>query len=165
MFFDDFTGKKSISKEGKKKRAKDAALLFKKGLVKEIICVGGYMEDRPVIGSMLVASYLQSIGVPLDNILVDRESFSTKRNIKSINKIAKDFGYNSFVFVSAPMHLLRIRALFDAPVQTYSSIRLGQIDAYKLIVSAHHELGSWVVNYLLPRELEKKLVWYTRNRL
>ncbi|MEZ4754621.1 MAG: YdcF family protein [Bdellovibrionota bacterium] len=162
VFFDDFGGSSGLSQESMK-RATDAASLYKAGKVSYVFCVGGYRENKFATGSMYLATYLESLKVPLEIVSIDRKSFSTQGNLEAVSSMLKDLKLNSLIYVSSPVHLIRIKALSAIDAQSYSSGRLRNSNLTQVIEDAHYELGAWIVNFVLPEELADKVTIWFRN--
>ena len=85
--------------------------LYKRGFGPKIIVSGGtgkegYSEAR------VMADYLNGLGVPLSDILLDEEGINTYQTAQATKRIAKDNGFQSLILVSQYFHITRAKLAF-----------------------------------------------------
>jgi uncharacterized SAM-binding protein YcdF (DUF218 family) len=94
-------------------RALHAVKLFQRGLAPYIVCTGGYRDDRlsaAAVGCQLATSQ----GVPVEKILLADGSMTTREDAINASELMLARGWKTAIIVSHPLHLERVRLLFEA---------------------------------------------------
>lgn len=92
-------------------RMRKAAGLYRRGLAKAVILTGGQGDyGRPE--SVVATDMAVSLGIPVDNILRETRSHSTRENVRYAAEICRAHGWRQVIVVSDPYHLWRARYLF-----------------------------------------------------
>jgi uncharacterized SAM-binding protein YcdF (DUF218 family) len=102
-------------------RTLHAVDLFQRGLAPYLICTGGYRDDR--LSAAAVACNLAiSQGVPAEKVLLADGSMTTREDAASASQLMADHGWRTAILVSHPLHLERVRLLFEEQgITTYPS--------------------------------------------
>lgn len=86
--------------------------LWRQGLAPYLICTGGYRGDR--LSAAAVARDLAiNQGVPADRVFVADGSMTTREDAASVRKLMLAQGWSTAILVSHPLHLERVRILFE----------------------------------------------------
>jgi uncharacterized SAM-binding protein YcdF (DUF218 family) len=102
-------------------RTLHAVNLFQRGLAPYLICTGGYRDDR--LSAAAVACDLAiSQGVPAEKVLLADGSMTTREDAARAGQLMADHGWRTAILVSHPLHLERVRLLFEEQgITTYPS--------------------------------------------
>jgi uncharacterized SAM-binding protein YcdF (DUF218 family) len=102
-------------------RTLHAVELFQRGLAPYLICTGGYHDDR--LSAAAVACGLAiAQGVPAEKVLLADGSMTTREDAVSAAQLMADHGWQTADLVSHPLHLERVRLLFEKQgITTYPS--------------------------------------------
>ncbi len=104
-----------------RRRATQAATLYRKGLAPFVICTGAIGDHAPS-EARSAAQILQSQGVPPNAILLEDQSHSTWENIVNATAICRAHGWTRVVVVSEPYHLWRAHRNFrDCGIRAFPS--------------------------------------------
>jgi uncharacterized SAM-binding protein YcdF (DUF218 family) len=96
-----------------RERINHAIALYEQGLVSKIIFTGGLGSRDTLTEAEVSANYAMALGVPIDAILLEMESTTTRENLANAQKIAAENNINSFLIVSTPFHMKRALAIAD----------------------------------------------------
>ncbi|WP_297202922.1 YdcF family protein [Thermanaeromonas sp.] len=138
-------------------RVETAVKLYKQGFAPRLLMTGGPVEWN-VPAAEIMAWQAESLGVPPQDIVLERRASSTYENAVYTLEILKEKGWRSAIVVTSPYHLRRTRFIFEK-VFAGSNIRLsfyGAEDAWLVPEEWwHDDKGIEVVGieYL-------KLLWY-----
>lgn len=94
-----------------RRRALQAAALYKRGLANHIITTGGIGENAPA-EAVVSARFLRENGVPQSAILTEETSTSTWENAVNARRICRAHGWKKVIVVSEPFHLWRATRYF-----------------------------------------------------
>ncbi len=94
-------------------RLDHALQLYRRGLAPLIITLGGPGGDQFTEGSV-GRSYLESRGVPEENIIAETESTDTEESTRRVAVIARANQLRRLIIVSDGTHLFRIHAIASA---------------------------------------------------
>ncbi|MDQ3771949.1 MAG: YdcF family protein [Actinomycetota bacterium] len=119
-------------------RLDHAEYLFSEELAPRIFVTGGKLEGDRLTEAEAGHDYLVSLGVPADVILAEDEGTTTLESLSNVYDMAPDFGIDSVLLVSDPMHSERIKTI---------ATDLGFDEAY----------ASWTSYLQLDRSRETKL--------
>ena len=150
------------------RRANKAMDLYRAGHIEMMACIGGARAGHHVSGSQLVKDYLVSKGVPVNKILVDRESYDSKTNWLAVKKLALEHGWSHITLIASPMHNQRLRKIvgaapLDGVVRVfYSSYSYNNCDPplfwKELWVDTHYECLAYAAGFILPDVLYSKVI-------
>lgn len=87
--------------------------LYQRGAVKVIILTGGMIKGQSSSDAKVAQEYALAAGVPIDGLLIEEQSKTTKQNLIYTLKLAEEHDIQSFVIVSDPLHLMRAMAMAD----------------------------------------------------
>lgn len=133
-------------------RLLQAVELYKKGLVKKIVFVGGsgsVREPEKKEGT-LVKRYLLELGLPSEDIIIENESRNTRENALNVKPILdKEIPNGKFLLVTSGFHMRRAMGCFrkvglePVPYSTdrYSGPRKFDID--HLIIPGSEAIHVW----------------------
>ena len=96
-------------------RLTTAIELYKKGIIKNILLTGGTFSLSDSIQSEAEKAYLflQTLGIPDSNIIIERGSLDTHQNATFTKKlIDKDYKDASMLLITSAWHMRRSRACF-----------------------------------------------------
>lgn len=155
--------------EETKLRLNHAKQLYDTRKVHRIICVGGYRSDSDAFGGLLMQDYLISLKTPNEQIYAGKGSFETFGNISEAYSISKQYDIESLIFVSSPVHLLRVRGIAGRiphlKVQ-YSGYKKNEMDFFQTgsqILQVYHEVVSLVAFKYLTRDQYIKFIRFLRD--
>lgn len=94
-------------------RLDHALELYRRGLAPLLITLGGPGGDEYTEG-LVGARYLESRGVPEEDIIAETESRNTEESARRVAVIARVNGFRRLVIVSDGTHLFRIHAICAA---------------------------------------------------
>jgi len=103
-------------------RMETAVKLYKQGLAPRLLMTGGPVEWN-VPAAEVMAWQAESLGVPPQDIVLERRASSTYENAVYTLEILKEKGWRSAIVVTSPYHLRRTRFIFEK-VFAGSNIRL-----------------------------------------
>lgn len=113
-----------------KQRLNHGVYLYQNHYVTKIIVTGGRGESNDFSDAYMARKYLESLGVPEDVIIEEDTSTITQENIENAKEIMEEYGYQSALIVSDPLHMKRSMLLAkDAGIDSFSSPT--QSSAYK----------------------------------
>ncbi len=87
--------------------------LFQRGLAPNLICTGGYPNDRRSAAAVACTLAI-SQGVPAEKTLRAEGSMTTREDAARTAELMAVQGWQRAILVSHPLHLERARALFEA---------------------------------------------------
>lgn len=94
-------------------RLDHALELYRQGIAPILIPIGGPGGDQYSEGSVGL-TYLESRGVPEEDIIAETHSTDTEQSARRVAVIARANGFHRLVIVSDPTHLFRIHAICAA---------------------------------------------------
>lgn len=103
-------GESGKAGQGHQERVTHSVDLYRKNLAKYIIFSSGYtyvLQEADVMKALAV-----SLGVPADNIILEKKAGSTYENIKFTSEIMKEHGWSSALVVSSPYHMRRVTLVY-----------------------------------------------------
>lgn len=92
-------------------RLNHAIELFKAGKVESLVLTGGYGAGADFAESEVGLEYCVKMGVPRNQIRMERKSLNTVDNLREAKKIMSHEGWQSALLVSDPWHLKRARRM------------------------------------------------------
>jgi len=128
-------------------RLDHALELYQRGIAPLIITLGGPGGDQYTEG-LVGARYLESRGVPEQDIIAETVSTSTEESARRVAVIARTNGFHRLVIVSDGTHLFRIHAMCTAEglnVLTSPRPRPAVEDASLRTQRIAHEILSYTV--------------------
>lgn len=137
-------------------RLDHAADIFERGFSDVIIVTGGKQSGDRFTESEAGEMYLEEQGVPLDRILLESEGRTTLESMEGVSEIGDEFGYDSVILVSDPMHSMRIKTMAEdlgferayASFATYLALNRSRVTKAKELL---HEVGSMLAYQFLDR--------------
>lgn len=113
-----------------KQRLKHGAYLYQNHFITKIIVTGGMGNGNDFTDAYMARKYLESVGVPGDVIIEEDTSTITQENLENAKEIMEEYGYQSALIVSDPLHMKRSMLLAkDSGIDSFSSPT--QSSAYK----------------------------------
>lgn len=113
-----------------KQRLNHGVYLYQNHYVTKIIVTGGMGDGNDFTDAYMARKYLESVGVPGDVIIEEDTSTITQENLENAKEIMEEYGYQSALIVSDPLHMKRSMLLAkDAGIDSFSSPT--QSSAYK----------------------------------
>ena len=94
-------------------RIKHSIILYKSGIVKNIIFTGGKGENKDYSESIVAKKYAMNNGVLSEHIFIEEKSKITEENIKYAMDIAANENFKSLIIVSDPLHMRRAMDMAD----------------------------------------------------
>ena len=137
-------------------RLDHAADIFERGFSDVVIVTGGKQSGDRFTESEAGEMYLSEQGIPLDRILLESDGRTTLESLKGVREIGSEFGYDSVILVSDPMHSLRIKTMatdlgFDRAFASFANyLALNRSRATKA-KELFHEVGSMLAYQFLDR--------------
>ena len=105
-----------------RERINHAIGLYESDLVKTIIMTGGTADGNTVSDALVAKNYAVSQGVPESSILVEDQSTITEENLEYAKKIMDEYGLDTALIVSDPLHMKRAMLMAeDYELTAYSS--------------------------------------------
>jgi uncharacterized SAM-binding protein YcdF (DUF218 family) len=105
-----------------RERINHAIVLYEAGYVDKIIFTGGLGMTGRVTEAAAAAAYAQAQGVPVEAILLETTSTSTRENLRNARVVAAENNLQTFLIVSTPFHMKRAIAIADdLSMEAYSS--------------------------------------------
>ncbi|MGB9858618.1 MAG: YdcF family protein, partial [Moorellaceae bacterium] len=92
-------------------RVETAVKLYKQGFAPRLLMTGGPVEWN-VAAADIMAWQAESLGVPPQDIVLERRASSTYENAVYTLEILKQKGWRSAIVVTSPYHLRRTRFIF-----------------------------------------------------
>jgi vancomycin permeability regulator SanA len=138
-------------------RLDHAANIYERGFSDVIIVTGGKQEGDRFTEAEAGESYLiNSRGVSSDRILLETSGRTTLESLEGVRVISDDFGYESIILVSDPMHSKRIKTMafdlgFDnawVSFANYLQFKRSRATKAKELL---HEIASMIAYQLLNR--------------
>ncbi|MCA1804552.1 MAG: YdcF family protein [Xanthomonadaceae bacterium] len=90
-----------------RKRLERACKLYTEGGVRRILVLGGPSGDGSASEADRGRDYLQSRGVPVQDVLVENKSLDTLENLRNARNVLLDSGGRRFVLITSRYHLAR----------------------------------------------------------
>ncbi len=96
-----------------RERINHAIQLYEQGIVSKIIFTGGLGSWDARTEAEVSASYAMARGIPIEDILLEAKSTSTRENLTNAQQIAAANNIDSFLIVSTPFHMKRAMSMAD----------------------------------------------------
>jgi uncharacterized SAM-binding protein YcdF (DUF218 family) len=129
-------------------RTQHAISLWKAGYAPELICSGGFKNER-LSAAAVCRDYAVREGVPEGNIWLADGTANTAQDARAASDVMAEHGWHSAILVSHPLHLFRARWFFEqAGVQVVTSpttTETGRIYLPLRCWYAVREAGSMIV--------------------
>lgn len=139
-----------------KARLDQGLYLYNEGLADTVIVTGGKREGDRFTEAQAAHMYLESEGIPAENILEEEEGSTTYESLEHVAEIAEEQQIDSLLLVSDPMHSERIKRMahdlgfeeaYTSPA-SYVALNRSRETKLKEIV---REVGSLIVYEVLKR--------------
>jgi vancomycin permeability regulator SanA len=150
VFFHSVTKQGALSTDTKE-RCNLAIELYKKGSIKNILCVGGASLNKA--GSLMMKDYLSYSGIPDSSLTADTLSFSSITNLSEADKILTRRNFRTALIISSPSHIPRLKYLSERLLHNINKSYItfnydyGIIDIY---LDCNSEFIKWVYLLFLP---------------
>jgi len=103
-------------------RIKHGIVLYQSGVVEKIIFTGGVGEGDLLAESEVARQYALVHGVPAEDILIEELSTITLENLIEAQKLMSEYGLETAVLVSDPLHMYRtVDMAQDLGMDVYTS--------------------------------------------
>ena len=105
-----------------RERINHGITLYEEGFVDKIIVTGGAPDGSEMSEASVAKKYLLEQGVPDNVVLTEDTSTITQENLENSKVIMDEYGYETAIIVSDPLHMKRAMLLAeDAGITAYSS--------------------------------------------
>jgi uncharacterized SAM-binding protein YcdF (DUF218 family) len=105
-----------------RERVNHAVQLYEQKYVRKIIFTGGQGATGSAEESVIAARYADGLGIPSEDILIEKRSKNTRENLALASELGKDQGLGTFLIVSTPFHMKRAMSLAkDMGIEAKSS--------------------------------------------
>ncbi len=111
-----------------------------------VVATGGRLarEGQLVPEAEVLTRALVEAGVPVDHIVAESRSLTTREQAVNVGALLRARGTNRFVLVTSEMHMRRAQATFRAqgfdPIPSVSPLRSGQLGRSPLLLPS----GEWL---------------------
>lgn len=96
--------------------------LYQNGYVSKLILTGGYGEGNAHSDAYAAKLYVESQGVPEEDILLEEQSTITQENVENAKRIMDSMSYRTAIIVSDPLHMKRAMSMArHSGIEAYSS--------------------------------------------
>lgn len=103
-------------------RINHAAELFRQGYADRIILTGGVAYGNSVSDAWIASQYAIETGIPEDVLILEEKSAVTYENMKYSKEIMDEYGFDTAIIVSDPLHMRRAMEMAeDNGIKAYSS--------------------------------------------
>lgn len=96
-----------------RERINHAIRLYESGYVRIIIVTGGTADGNTVSDALAAKNYAVSRGVPEKHLLIEDQSTITEENLAYSKIIMDEYGFESALIVSDPLHMKRAMLMAD----------------------------------------------------
>lgn len=95
-------------------RLMQAVKLYSEGKIRKILVTGGSgnLEFQDMKEADYLADFLSGLGIPAEDVLVEREARNTHENAKNTAEILKGQSYNRLLLITSSTHMPRSMACF-----------------------------------------------------
>lgn len=145
-----------------KSRLNKAIELYKHGIVKKIICVGGNRPNQQLFGSRQSSKYLKSKSIPSHAINFDTLSFDTRTNLREAHNIIRKNNLQKIIYVSDVIHLHRISIFSNYPNYCLNDIDYS-FNFIQLIRMTNQSFVSFLLENILSEKDYINLIYYLRD--
>ena len=105
-----------------RERINHGITLYEEGYVDRIIVTGGSPDGSEMSEASVAKKYLLEQGIPDEAVLTEDTSTITQENLENSKIIMDEYGYDTAIIVSDPLHMKRAMLLAeDAGIKSYSS--------------------------------------------
>ncbi len=129
-----------------------AVRLYEEGYIDKLLITGGLASlfSRDTVESVLLANYLYKIGIPKEDVLVEKLAKNTFENAVFTAKMLDTIPYHNLLLITSASHMPRSNACFKKaglscdlfPTDHYTKAR--SYDASQIIVPSAEALNNWV---------------------
>lgn len=103
-------------------RIRHGIWLYKNGYVKKLILTGGKSPKAPFSEAFVARRYALKNQVPIDDILIEEESLTTRENLQNAKKLMEENHLTDAIIVSDPIHMKRAMQIAgDLGIKAWSS--------------------------------------------
>ena len=161
VFFGDYDETGTSLGPDSEKRAAKAASLYRQGLIRMIVCVGGYDWTYWRSREHPMEQFLERQGIPEKDILHDSLSFNTITNWQEACKIIEERHFDTVVAISAPLHVFRISRMAGSDGVLYSAYEYHPEsfpEIWQVFMDVHREFASHFLSLALKDKLRNRIV-------
>ncbi len=139
--------------------------LYKKGIAKNIIFSGSAVYT-PYIEAQVMALYAEQLGVPKENIFIEKEAEHSTENLFYSYKLSQNLGFNNVALSSDPFQskvLEKYAYKYDLPVD-FLPVVFPILDSIPKINPDIDESKAFVENFISIEERESFLKRFAGTR-
>lgn len=166
IFFGDYEDDNRKLGSDSRQRARAACELYRNGVIKSIICVGGYDIHRWRGKTHLMKKYLLEQGIPGNHIYHDSLSFNTITNWQEACKIIEYKRFKKVIAISAPLHIYRISRMIESEQVYYHAYQYklqSTKDYWQVFKDVHREWVSNLLSLAFKDRLRNRVVHFYRT--
>ena len=105
-----------------RERLNHAVMLYLEGYADTILLTGGLSPGNAHSDAAIAGQYLQSRGIPVEDILLEEQSTITQENLEYAKQIMDTEGLATAILVSDPLHMKRAMLMAnDYEIEAFSS--------------------------------------------
>jgi len=154
------------------RRINYALKLYHKGLIKNIICVGGARPSKNFYGAEIMRQIFLASGIPENRLWSEQISNDTQSNWCEASKIIKQQKFKSVTLISSPLHLFRLKHIlsqqndlnFSLNPYPYSDSE-PRINLLELWLDIHYEWTAFILLKILPHSVYRKIINILRSQI
>ncbi len=144
--------------------------LYRKGIINNIIFVGGWRPSKKFSGSELMSKKAAVLGVKSNNLFIDTHSRDSIQNWQEARKIITKNNFKHILLISSPFHLFRLKHLIGNKNNikidycTYNKIDTFSHKSFmENVIDYNYHMISFVTYLLMPSKLYQFLIEKIRN--
>ena len=105
-----------------RERLNHAITLYREGYADTILLTGGYSPGNARSDAAIAGLWLESQGIPADDILLEEKSTITQENLRFSKEIMDSHDLSTAILVSDPLHMKRsMKMAKDYEIEAFSS--------------------------------------------
>jgi uncharacterized SAM-binding protein YcdF (DUF218 family) len=167
VFFGGFD-RKDLPGRDSRKRLNEALALANAGRFETLVIVGGSRKRLECAGSEMLAEEAVRLGFPSDRILVGGESRDSISNLREVEEIALARGWDSLLFVSSPVHVVRLAWLKEREgIALECGYLQGDLSEFckrkDVLLECFHEWMGYLSVLILPEQIREPAMQLIRN--
>ena len=90
-----------------RERLHHAVTLYNEGYADTILLTGGYSPGNAQSDAAIAGAYLEALGIPAEDILLEEKSTITQENLEFAKEIMENKNLSTAILVSDPLHMKR----------------------------------------------------------
>jgi len=168
VLFGGFSKNDGINNETMR-RLNYAIQLYQKNRIKYILCVGGARPSKNLYGAELMKEFVIQHGVPKNEVFSERKSYDTITNLQEAVNMMTRYNWNSAFLISSPLHLFRIKNIFEIPAEfdikflPYDNTIKPDINLGEILIQTHYEYVAFIFVIILPDSMYNSIVKFLRK--